>query len=144
MSNTWMRRGSNQQNEWYLNIWKSHFILILYRLKKNTYLKRGFSSVGIGVVVRFGLWVAGFVNHSFTVAAVVTTVVLVVDIVVVVVVVGASVPLKMKYGGACKCLRKYQYNTLLIRKSQKQTKLLSCRVLQKINKIFAWFFPGFY
>ena len=52
-------------------------------------------------------------------AAVVTTVVLVVDIVVVVVVVGASVPLKMKYGGACKCLRKYQYNTLLMRKSQK-------------------------
>ena len=42
-------------------------------------------------------------------AAVVTTVVLVVDIVVVVVVVGASVPLKMKYGGACKWLRKYQY-----------------------------------
>ena len=107
MNNTWMRRGSNQQNEWYLNIWKSHFILILYRLKKNTYLKRGFSSVGIGVVVRFGLWVAGFVNHSLTVAAVVTTVVLVVDIVVVVVVVGASVPLKMKYGGACKCLKKY-------------------------------------
>ena len=101
----------------------------------NTYLKRGFSSVGIGVVVRFGLWVAGFVNHSFTVAAVVTTVVLVVDIVVVVVVVGASVPLKMKYGGACKCLRKYQYNTLLIRKSQKQINLFSCP--PKNDKIFA-------
>ena len=113
MSNTWMRRGSNQKNEWYLNKNSSPFGKVTLSKfytdfwKINKYLKRGFSSVGIGVVVRFGLWVAGFVNHSFTVAAVVTTVVLVVDIVVVVVVVGASVPLKMKYGGACKCLKKY-------------------------------------
>ena len=132
MNNTWIRRGSNQQNKRYLNENASPFGKVTLSkfytdfFFKNTYLKRGFSSVGIGVVVRFGLWVAGFVNHSFTVAAVVTTVVLVVDIVVVVVVVGASVPLKMKYGGACKCLRKHQYNTLLIRKSQKQINLFSC------------------
>ena len=96
---------------------KSFYPNFIQIFSKSTHLKRGFSSVGIGVVVRFGLWVAGFVNHSFTVVAVVTTVVLVVDIVVVVVVVGASVPLKMKYGGACKCWKKYYYTDQKISKA---------------------------